>query len=53
MTKINKPEYYLGNYVDFRFEKIIERHSARGEWKYIPYIKDSTVEIKRTITILF
>lgn len=41
MTKINKPEYYLGNYVDFRFEKIIERHSARGEWKYIPYIKDS------------
>lgn len=40
MTKINKPEYFIGSYVKLNFEKIIERHSARGEWKYIPYIKE-------------
>lgn len=40
MTKINKPEYFVASYVKFEFEKIIEHHSARGEWKYIPYIKE-------------
>lgn len=40
MAKVEAPKIYLGNYVKFSFEKIIERHSAYGEWKYIPYIKD-------------
>lgn len=40
MAKVKAPKMFLGNYVKFSLEKIIERHSARGEWKYIPYIND-------------
>ena len=40
MTKIEAPKLLLGNYIKSRLEKIIERHSARGEWKHIPYIND-------------
>lgn len=40
MATIKTPRLFLGNYINFKFEKIIERHSARGEWKHIPYIND-------------